>query len=1100
LRNGLTLTEEEEEETTEETEETEDTEVLRHNSMRRSSLQLLKISTALVLILVVWVLRDGSDIATAAPSDKPIEFNRDIRPILSDNCFSCHGPDENKRRARLRFDIREGTSAKPNLVVPGNPAQSILFQRISAHDKDRIMPPADSGYALTPSQIELIRKWIEQGAVWNEHWAYKAPVQAPLPQVKLSAWPRNAIDNFILAKLEKEGLQPSPEADRATLLRRVTLDLTGLPPTIAELDAFLADHSSDAYEKRVDKLLASPSYGEKMAMQWLDLARYADTHGYHIDSHRDMWPWRDWLITAFNRNLPFDQFTIEQLAGDLLPNATNDQRIASAFNRNHMINFEGGAIPDEYQVEYVVDRVETTATTWLGTTMGCARCHTHKYDPITQKEFYQFFAFFNNVSEEGLDGNRGNAKPSLQLPSEQQKTRLAELDQEIKAREERLPESKINALVEEWSRPLLGTAAPQAREGLTAHYEFDGNFSDISGKYQHGHVVRGDPTFGTGAVGRGVGFDGDSQVSLGNVGDYDQGQPFTIAFWMRPSSNQPISALQKLSDPMNRRGYEFGFADRSLIDIQRWAQRLTFNLISQWPDNSLRVQTANRFPNGQWMHVSVTSDGSGKSSGLRCYVNGLPQQLEVRNDKLSGSYRNSASLEIGNSALGKAFDGSLDDLRLYNRALRADEIEQLAIVYPIRAILSGNFGKRTKDEDNKLREYYLTRVAPTEIRQQAAEYKALKVERDRLNGQILTVMVMNEREKPRETFVLGRGDYRNRTERVTADVPAILPPLAKDAPRNRLTLAKWLVDGRHPLTARVAINRYWQNYFGLGIVKTSEDFGSQGEPPVNQELLDWLAVEFVRSGWNVKAMQRLIVTSATYRQSSKVTPQLLEKDPENRLLARGPRHRLQAETIRDNALAVSGLLREVIGGPSVFPYQPNGLWEELAFGDGFSAQEYHRSSGEGLYRRSMYTFWKRTVPPASLSTFDAPDREKCTARRPVTNTPLQALIELNDPTYIEAARALATRALREGGRDTNSRLQYAFRLVTARKPGMAEMRVMTNLLNHELITYRKDPDAATKLITVGESKPDSSLAASELAAWTIVASTIFNLDEAITKE
>jgi hypothetical protein len=1067
--------------------------------LRTSESRIIKAITAIVIVLAIWATSDRGSIAKATTSDKPVDFNRDIRPILSDNCFACHGPDENKRKAKLRFDTREGVSAKPGVIVPGNPTESILFQRISAHDKDRIMPPADSGYALTPAQVDVIRKWIEQGAVWNEHWAYKVPVQVPLPQVKATSWPRNPIDNFILARLEKEGLQASPEADRATLLRRVTLDLTGLPPTITEIDAFLADHSPDAYEKRVDKLLASPAYGEMMAMQWLDLARYADTHGYHIDSQRDMWPWRDWLISAFNRNLPFDQFTIQQLAGDLLPNATNDQRIASAFNRNHMINFEGGAIPEEYQVEYVVDRVETTATTWLGTTLGCARCHTHKYDPITQKEFYQFFAFFNNVSEEGLDGRIGNAKPFLQIPAEAQTARLAELDREIKAREESLPDARITSLVEAWAKPFVGIPAPQPREGLTAHYEFDGNFSDISGKYQHGHVVRGDPTFGTGAVGRGAGFDGDSQVSLGNVGDFDQGQPFTIAFWVRGSGNQPISLLQKLSDPVKRRGYEFGFADRSLIGIQRWAQRLTFNLVSQWPDNSIRLQTVDRFAN-EWIQVSLTSDGSGKAAGLRCYVNGVPQQVEVQNDKLSGTLRNEAPLELGNASLGKAFNGSIDDLRLYNRALTATEIEQLAIEYPIRAILSGNFGKRTKDEENKLRDYYLTRVAPADIKQQAAEYKSLKRERDRLNSDILTVMVMSEREKPRDTYVLARGDYRNRTDRVTADVPAVLPPLAKDAPRNRLTLAKWLVDGKHPLTARVAINRYWQNYFGFGLVKTSEDFGSQGDPPVNQELLDWLAVEFVRSGWDIKAMQRLIVTSAAYRQTSRVTPQLIEKDPENRLLARGPRHRLQAETIRDSALAASGLLRSEVGGPSVFPYQPKGLWEELAFGDGFSAQEYHLSSGAGLYRRSMYTFWKRTVPPASLTTFDAPDREKCTARRPVTNTPLQALIELNDPTYVEAARALATRALHEGGRDTSSRIQYAFRLVTGRRPSTAEQRVLVNLLNRELNTYRTDQTAAAKLISVGESKADGTLAPGELAAWTIVASTIFNLDEAITKE
>ncbi len=1060
----------------------------------------LKAMIVTLVVLVTCVNQDRVSAAREPLQDRVIDFNRDIRPILSDNCFACHGPDESKRRARLRFDTRDGASGKRDLIVARDPAQSILYQRVSARDKDRLMPPTDSGYTLSPAQVELIRKWIEQGAVWNEHWAYRAPTQAPLPKVAHLSWPRNPIDYFILAKLEREGLQPSIEADKATLLRRVTLDLTGLPPTLAEVDSFLADRSLGAYEKRVDQLLASQVYGERMAMQWLDLARYADTHGYHIDSHRDMWPWRDWLISAFNRNLPYDQFTVEQLAGDLLPDATLEQRIASGFNRNHMVNFEGGAIPEEYQVEYVIDRVETTATTWLGTTLGCARCHTHKYDPISQREFYQFFAFFNNVPEEGLDGRVGNARPFQQLASAKQKTRLEVLEREIKAAEESLADARVLPLEVTWSQPFLGKIAPAPREGLTAHYELDGNFSDLSGRFQHGHSVRGDPSFVAGVIGRAAAFDGDTQVSFGEVGTFDRGEAFTIAFWLRSGSSQPISVLQKVEDVFTRRGYEFAFEDRVLIGIQKWAQRLSFKIVARWPDSSIQIRTAKRFAMGEWLQVSLTNDGSGRASGLHLFVNGVLQQLEVQQDALNGSFRTEAPLQLGDVRLGKPFNGAIDDLRIYKRALNEAEIQQLALDYPVGAIFSGILGKRTKEEDARVREYFLARAAPVSLQQTAVELKALKKERDELKNEILTVMVMGERETPRETFVLGRGDYRNRAERVTADVPAVLPPLSKDAPRNRLTLARWLVDGNHPLTARVAVNRFWQTYFGLGIVKTPEDFGSQGDPPVHPELLDWLAVEFVRSGWDMKAIQRLIVTSATYRQSSRVTPQLLEKDPENRLLARGPRHRLQAETIRDSALAASGLLNAQIGGPSVFPYQPEGLWEELAFGDGFSAQQYRLSSGKDLYRRSMYTFWKRTVPPATLSTFDAPDREKCTARRPVTNTPLQALIVLNDPTFVEAARALATRALREGGRDVASRIQCAFRLVTARRPTSAEQRVLISLLDTQLIKYRKDRDAALKLLGVGQSKPDPELDPGELAAWTIVASTILNLDEAVTNE
>lgn len=1048
------------------------------------------------------------DAEAQRPAERSIDFSREIRPILSDNCFTCHGPDEKQRRARLRLDTREGAFEKAGLIVAGDPASSRLYQRISAADPARRMPPPDSGHSLTAAQIELIGEWIRQGAKWSTHWAYQPPVRTEPPAVrsesKYASWPRNAIDNFILARLEAEGLEPSPEADRETLLRRLSLDLTGLPPTPEEIDAFLADKSPDAYERQVDRLLASPHYGERMAMMWLDLARYADTHGYHIDSHRDMWPWRDYLIRAFNRNLPYDQFTIEQLAGDLLPNASVEQQVASGFNRNHMINYEGGAIPEEYQTEYVVDRVEATATTWLGMTMGCARCHNHKYDPITQREFYQFFAFFNNVPEDGLDGKTGNARPMLELPTDEQRARKKELETAIKALEEKLSDKNVAPGEDAWKAPFNGRLAAATRDGLIAHYEFDGSFVDLSGRYRHAFARRGDPTFGAGPVGRAVFFDGDSEVVFGAAGektiDLDRGRPFTIAFWIRGGSNQPVTVLQQISDAKTRRGFEFSIDDRELIGIQRWAQHLSFRLVSAWPENALEIRTQKRLSMSEWHHIAIVSDGTGRASGMGLYVNGERQEAKVVKDSLSGPFGNEAQMVIGDRALGKPYKGGLDDLRFYARALDAAEVRKLAVDYPVEMILSGVFGKQSKEESARVRDYYLRFAAPEEMRRQAAELKRLKKERDDLNKQILTVMVMGERLSPRETYVLGRGDYRNKGEKVTADVPGVLPPLAKDAPRNRLTLARWLVDPNHPLTARVAVNRFWQLYFGHGIVKTVEDFGSQGEVPVHPELLDYLATEFIRTKWDMKALQRLIVTSATYRQSSQVKRELLEKDPENRLLARGPRHRLQAELIRDLALAASGLLNPKIGGASVFPYQPPGLWEEMAFGDGFSAQAYQQSKGADLYRRSMYTFWKRTVPPASMSIFDAPDREKCTARRPVTNTPLQALVLLNDPTYVEAARALAVRAMAEGGRDAAERIRHAFRLVTARQPSKEEARVLRALLDRQMARYRRDREAAQKLVKVGESTVGEKMDAAELAAWTVVASTILNLDETVTKE
>jgi Protein of unknown function (DUF1553)/Protein of unknown function (DUF1549)/Concanavalin A-like lectin/glucanases superfamily/Planctomycete cytochrome C len=1035
------------------------------------------------------------------PPRGSIDFDREVRPILSDNCFACHGPDENQRKAKLRFDTKDGAFAKPGVITPGDASKSRLYQRVSSKDQDMVMPPPSSEHKLTEKQIETIRRWIDEGARWDEHWAFIPPKRPEIPKVANAAWVRNPIDSFILARLEKEGLMPQPEADKTTLIRRVYLDLTGLPPTPADVDAFLADKSAGAYEKVVDKLLASPHYGERMAMVWLDLARYADTHGYHIDSHRDMWPWRDWVIRAFNENKRFDQFTIEQLAGDLLPEAAQDQKIATGFNRNHMINFEGGAIPEEYLNEYVIDRVETTATTWLGLTMGCARCHSHKYDPISQKEFYQFYAFFNSVPEIGLDGQRGNAAPILTLPTDEQRAEQQRLTRSLQDLTDALSDKNVAPLKQEWEKTLSGRMAVAPVGGITAHYELDGGLGDSSGHYRQGRTLDGDPTFGGGMVSRAVSLDGQTMLSFGDAGAFDTGDQFTFALWMRPGINKIDSfAFQKIEDEKTRRGYELIFEKPHLIDIQRWAAPLTVRLISAWPDNAIVVRTKESFNHNDWKHLAFTYDGSGRAAGLKVFLNGKLAEVEVVKDALNGPIKTGAELIIGSKQTGRAYSGGLDDMRFYSRALGDREIEDLAVRYPIRTILSGVGGKRTKEEEDRLREYFLTEAAPEEMRRQYAELKDVRKRKQALDKAILNTMVMMELGKPRDTFILARGDYRNKTEKVAPGVPAVLPPLQKDEKVNRLTLAKWLVDPNHPLTSRVAVNRFWQMYFGHGIVKTVEDLGAQGEPPVHPELLDWLATEFVRTGWDVKAAQKLIVTSATYRQSSRATPELREKDPENRLLARGPRYRLQAETVRDNALAAGGLLNDEIGGHSVLPYQPPGLWEEMAFGDGFSMQEYVQSHGKDLYRRSMYTFWKRTVPPAAMATFDAPDREKCVARRAVTNTPLQALVTLNDPTYVEAARAMAERTLREGGRDARSRIVYVFRLALARKPSTQEAKVLRDLLSQQLTNYRKDGKAAGELSHVGESKADDKIDQAELAAWTMVASAILNLDETITKE
>jgi mono/diheme cytochrome c family protein len=787
-------------------------------------------------ILVVGPIGSWTVTAADPTAWSPVDFDRQIRPILSENCFACHGPDDKQRKAKLRLDTYDGAVKDSAVIVAGQAEKSELIDRIASGDPKKRMPPPKTGKRLTAAQVDLLRQWINQGAKWSRHWAFVKPERPPLPRVREQHWLRNPIDAFIVDRLEREGLQPLPEADKVTLIRRLTLDLTGLPPTPTEVDAFLADGRADAYEQLVERLLASPRYGERMAVDWLDAARFADTHGYHIDSGRDMTRWREWVIAAFNRNLPFDRFTIEQLAGDLLPQATLEQRIASGFNRNHMINFEGGAIPEEYHNAYLVDRVNTMGTVWLGLGIGCCQCHDHKFDPFTQKEYYQLYAFFNNVPENGLDGSKGNAMPFIKVPLPEQQKQLDRLATQIKELEQRLA-------------------------------------------------------------------------------------------------------------------------------------------------------------------------------------------------------RKSPELTAGQLKQGKS---------------------QLADLHQARAAL---------------------------------------------DKQVPTTMVMQEMPKPRDTYLLVRGQYDRHGAKVTTGVPAALPPLPQGAPANRFGLAEWLVDPSQPLTARVIINRYWQMYFGTGIVKTSEDFGVQGEYPSHPELLDWLATELIRSGWDVKAMQRLIVTSAAYRQSSVESPALVHKDPENRLLGHGPRLRLQAEFIRDQALTISGLLNGEIGGASVSPYQPPGLWEELASrldGANWTAQVYRQSHGKDLYRRTMYTFWKRTSPPPTLVTFDAPDRETCTVRRARTNTPLQALVLMNDPTYVEASRKLAERLMTEAS-SSEDRIVLAFRLATARKPSTGEVAVLRKIFDNQLAFYHKDGSAALKLLGVGEAKRNQRLNPAELAAWATVASVILNLDETVTK-
>jgi hypothetical protein len=1052
--------------------------------------------------------------AYAASSSDAVEFNRDIRPILSDRCYTCHGPDVANRKSKLRLDSE--SAAKADLgghfaIVPGHPAKSELVKRVTAAEGLR-MPPAWAGATrLSEREIGLLTRWIEQGAVWQKHWSFTLPVRRELPAVSDPAWPKNAIDYFVLSRLDREELRPSPEADRRILIRRVTLDLTGLPPAPEDVEAFVHDTSPNSYEKVVDRLLASPHYGERMAMRWLDNARYADTNGYQTDGERSMWRWRDWVIDAFNHNMPFDQFTVEQIAGDMLPGATPQQILATGFNRNHRGNGEGGIIPEEYAVEYVVDRVETTSAVWLGLTLGCARCHNHKYDPLAQKEFYQVFAYFNNVPERGKAFKYGNSPPTIPAPTADQMRRLNAIDQRVADAERRQAEmeSTIAKSQRLWEKSITGNNLDWAGDrALTVHLPLNGDLhGEIhpdppkSEKYvylmENGPAVaesaptviepvwkNGEAQYVEGRSGRAGSFQGKQFIEIGNIANFGFYDAFTLAAWIYPTAGTG-AIISRAQDEVDGQG----------LGLYIKAGHLQANLVQRWLDDGARVESEGTVELNRWSHVMVTYDGSRLARGIQIYLNGEPLKLKVQLDDLNQSFAAKQPLRIG-AGLGpeNRFHGSIADVRIYRAALNAEEAAVLAVPDSVGALAQLAPAKRTAAQSNKVRWCFLERYAAQPLQSLRKEILDLREERQHLLDTFPTVMVMQEG-PPRETHVLVRGAYDRPGEKVSPGVPAVLPPLPAGAPNNRLGFAKWLVDPSNPLTARVTMNRFWQMYFGVGLVKTVENFGSQGEWPLHLELLDWLATEFIRTGWDVKAMQKTIVMSATYRQSSKVTPELLQKDPENRLLARGMRARLPAEVLRDQALAISGLLVPTIGGPSVKPYQPPGLWKELAGGD-----DYKPDTGEGLHRRSLYTFWKRTAPPPMMMNFDAAGRETCVVRELRTNTPLQSLDLMNDPIFLEAARAFAGRMLRDGGDSPAQRISYGFELATARPPKLRESEILMASLGYYLDTFQTDPGSVAKYISTGGAPTLPNHAPSEVAAYMAVASTILNLDAAVSKE
>jgi len=1039
--------------------------------------------------------------AVPASLGKEINFSRDIRPILSDRCFSCHGPDEENRKAKLRLDLKSDAFADKDGVtafVAGSIENSESWHRIISDDPDELMPPPKAKKPLTKKEVELIKQWIESGANWTEHWSFSAPAKQEPPSVSKD-WEsevQNPIDRFILAELPGENVSPSPEADRRTLLRRITFDLTGLPPTPAERDAFLNDKSEAAFETVVDRLLASPHFGERMALMWLDAARYGDTSVMHADGPRDMWPWRDWVVQAYNENQPYDQFSIEQIAGDLLPNPTNAQLIASGFNRNHPSSDEGGAIPEELRVSYVADRVKTTSNVWLGLSMECVQCHDHKYDPISHREYYQFYAYFNNTADPGMQTRRGNQAPFVEVVTDIEEGKLAEIETKLTVLKKKTNEQKVTALKpgipEGKTEPGADTA--NRYKDLAHFFPLDdavgsralidaGGRKDASGDIP---ILRAPDA----KYGQGIELQGKRIFDAPEFTEFDNKSKFTLAAWIKiEDANAGGAVFAKVDVANNHRGYDF------------WMQKGKpgIHIINTWPSNAVKVVSETGLQPGKWQHVAITYNGGGTPDSVKIYIDGVlaKQTVETKGKKLTATIKNDVPFRIGGRSGGPGFKGFVDDIQIYKRDLNEKEI-----AWAQRDLVSESLDTLAAKRHGTQK-----RIAEASLLNQSKPFLAalsegLKagIEREKILSGKTTSMVMqdNPPETMRKTYILDRGQYDSprEEEAIPVGTPAILPPMPENAPNNRLGLAEWLFSEDHPLTSRVAVNQLWQLFFGHGIVRTPADFGAQGEFPTHPELLDWLAVDFRESGWDTKRMIRQIVLSRSYRQSSHLGPQDLEHDPENRLFARASRPRLAAEMIRDNALALSGLLVKTAGGPGTKPYQPPGLWAEVALGGN---PKFVQDKGDKLFRRTLYTYWKRSAPPPAMVIFDAPNRETCVVQRPITNTPLQALAAMNDIQMIEASRHLAERVLKEGGDSEEAKAGWAFELSTARKPESGELVELLDVYRAGLEKFGSDEEKAIALLSAGDSKRDESLPKDQHAAWTVVASLLLNLDEVMTR-
>jgi hypothetical protein len=1070
--------------------------------------------TLVVAALITSVIFIISCNSTSVPDDvkkqtaiapETIDYNLHVKPILSDRCFSCHGPDKNTRKADLRLDTEEGAraalkSGNGKAIVPGSLGKSELVHRILSDDPVKMMPPSNSNLYLSPFEKAVLVKWVEQGAAYKKHWAFIPPVKPEIPKTKNSNWiAYNPIDYFIQSTLESKGLTPSPIADKERLIRRVTLDLTGLPPTIEEIDAFVNDKAPNAYQKLVDRLLATDAYAERMAMDWMDVARYADSHGMHADGWRYMWPWRDWVIKAFKENMPYDKFSTWQIAGDMLPNATREQILATAFNRNHPMTAEGGAIDEEFRLKYVFDRANTIGTAFLALTLECSQCHDHKFDPLSQKDYYSFTSFFNNVKELGMTGDDGNYGPMLLLTNDSTEKQLQFINTGYQSnyKQLKLSEKEIADIKNYITQTKTST---NSTADIYLAFEKLTNISKPSDKQKvfkidnskSGYVV-GDGVLKPGKNGNAIFFANEfDQVVLSKTGNYEANEPFAAAAWINTTKKEKGQTQTIIGNSQDKnefwRGWDF-FLDT--------ANRVSVRLIHSLPHNYIQVTTNETVNLKTWTHLAFTYDGFANAEGISIFINGKKVPVQVEYDRLYKTIKKNKPTDHPpmqqDVVLGKSyrtftgdngiFKGMMDDVYLWSR-----QVSSLEIYKAYNASLLPSV---------EMQKHHAAIQSPS-YQAAAKETRQLIGKKIQLLTPVPEIMVMEEMKQPRKTHVLQRGQYDMPAEPVVPATPAAVLNFDSKYPRNRLGLSQWLFDERNPLTARVTVNRYWQMFFGRGLVKTTHDFGNQGNMPTHPELLDWLAVNFREEGWDVKKLVKLIVTSATYMQNSHASKQLQETDPENIYLARGPKFRLSAETIRDNALAVSGLLVKKVGGESVKPYQPEGLWKEKS-NFSFMLLEYIQGKGDDLYRRTMYSFIRRTSPPPSLLAFDAGARDVCTVKREATNTPLQALVLLNDVQYVEAARVLAVRLQKEAGADVTKQIELLFRLTTSRKPKADETTQLTQLYTAQLEKFRKNPAAASKLLSQGEYPVANGIDRIKTAALTIVSSTMLNHDECYTK-